>query len=82
MRTLAKLILTAAGSSLIFTGCTAIPPAAWEFRTLTTDQPNEQAVLENLGKAGWEMVSCTTKAKDPSGTKFEYQYVFKRPKQP
>lgn len=82
MKTLAKLFLIAIGSALIFTGCATPPPTAWEYRTLATDNPQDKSVLESAGKAGWELVSCTTVAKNKSKNGFEYQYVFKRPRQP
>jgi hypothetical protein len=82
MKNPAKLFLIAAGCALMFTGCTTPPPTAWEYDTITTDNPNRKSVVDAPGKSGWELVRCTAKAKDPSGTNFEYQYVFKRPKQP
>ncbi len=79
MKTRAQQILLVCCLVTFLTGCTT-STTAWEYRTRTTDNPKGKAVLDGYGKNGWELVSCTTRPKDDTGTNFVYQYVFKRPK--
>jgi len=37
-------------------------------------------VLDEYGQSNWELVSYTAVPIDQSGTNFQYQYIFKRPK--
>ena len=68
-------------SALMLAGCTTTPSAAsWEYRTRTTDNPKGKSVLDEYGQSGWKLVSYTAVLKDQSGTNFQYQYVFKRPR--
>jgi hypothetical protein len=45
-----------------------------------TDNPKGKSVLDEYGQSGWKLVSYTAVLKDQSGTNFQYQYVFKRPR--
>lgn len=67
--------------TLMLAGCTTTPSAtSWEYRTRMTDNPKGKFVLDEYGQSNWELVSYTAVSIDQSGTNFQYQYIFKRPK--
>jgi hypothetical protein len=78
MKNITKRFLLSACGAVLLAGCAA-QPASWEYRTRTTDNPKGKSVLDEYGKSGWELAGCTCRAKDDTGTNFEYQYTFKRP---
>ena len=81
MKIMTKVVLLAVCGVFLLAGCSTKPHAhSWEYRTLTTDNRKGKSVLDNYGKSGWELVGYTCIVKGQSGTNFEYQYVFKRPK--
>ena len=79
MKTKITRLILATFATLIIAGC--VTASSWEYRTLTTDARKGPNFLDqHYGKSGWELVSCTVIPKDQSGTNFQYQYIFKRPK--
>jgi hypothetical protein len=79
MKLTSRRLFLLLGSALLLAGCVT-PANKWEYRTRTTDNPKGKSVLDGYGKDGWELVSCTLRPKDQTGTNFIYEYYFKRAK--
>lgn len=78
MKTTGKTLILAATTALFVVGCATTH--SWEYRTRTTHDRIGAAILDQYGKSGWELVEFTCVPADQSGTNFEYEYIFKRPK--
>jgi len=79
MKPAMKLLFMVTAAALVLTGCATAH--SWEYRTRTTKVRVGKSVLDSYGKAGWELVEFTCIPADQSGTNFEYEYIFKRPRE-
>ena len=78
MKTARTFWFVAAVTALVLTGCATTH--VWEYRTRTTKERVGKSVLDSYGKSGWELVQFARIPTDKAGTNFEYEYIFKRPK--
>lgn len=78
MKMPAKMLILAITTALVVVGCATTQ--SWEYRTRTTKERIGAAILDQYGKSGWELVEFGCIPADQSGTNFEYEYIFKRPK--
>ena len=63
---------------LVIAGC--VPPAKWEYKTVSTLGTANEAALNKLGEEGWELVGYSFAKRSAGEANDNSHYVFKRHK--